>query len=79
MIEHDGYDSTADTLRHSLRVGELMGHPIRELVDRSTQHDRVRAHELARNTGQMVVELTAHADYRSPDDRRFDEKGWARP
>jgi hypothetical protein len=33
------YDSTADTLRHSLRVGELMGAPIRELVDRSVKHD----------------------------------------
>jgi hypothetical protein len=33
------YDSTPDTLRHSLRVGFLMGDAIRELVDRSTQHD----------------------------------------
>lgn len=33
------YDSTADTLRHSLRVGALMGQPIAELVERSTQHD----------------------------------------
>jgi len=33
------YDSTADTLRHSRRVGELMGRPIVELVQRSTQHD----------------------------------------
>jgi hypothetical protein len=33
------YDSTAETLRHSLRVGELMGQPIRELVDRSVKHD----------------------------------------
>lgn len=34
-----GYDSTADTLRHSLRVGELMGRIITELVARSTKHD----------------------------------------
>jgi len=33
------YDSTAETLRHSLRVGELMGALIRELVDRSVKHD----------------------------------------
>lgn len=33
------YDSTADTLKHSLRVGELMGPLIRELVDRSVRHD----------------------------------------
>jgi len=34
------YDSTADTLKHSLRVGELMAQTIRELVDRSLCHDR---------------------------------------
>lgn len=33
------YDSTADTLKHSLRVGALMGEPIKELVDRSVRHD----------------------------------------
>jgi hypothetical protein len=33
------YDSTAETLKHSLRVGELMGQLIRELVDRSVKHD----------------------------------------
>jgi hypothetical protein len=33
------YDSTAETLRHSLRVGELMGQVIRELVERSVRHD----------------------------------------
>lgn len=33
------YDSTADTLKHSLRVGELMGAAITELVHRSTRHD----------------------------------------
>ena len=33
------YDSTTETLKHSLRVGELMGEPIRELVDRSVKHD----------------------------------------
>lgn len=34
------YDSRVDTLKHSLRVGTLMGQPIRELVTRSTEHDR---------------------------------------
>ncbi len=33
------YDSRADTLKHSLRVGELMGQAITELVQRSVQHD----------------------------------------
>lgn len=33
------YDSTADTLKHSLRVGALMGVAITELVHRSVRHD----------------------------------------
>lgn len=33
------YDSTAETLKHSLRVGELMGQIISELVNRSVRHD----------------------------------------
>lgn len=39
------YDSTADTLKHALRVGELMGQPIRELVDRSVRHDRSKTED----------------------------------
>lgn len=44
-----GYDSTADTLRHSLRVGELIGKVVQQLVDRMTQHDlsKTRDPELA--------------------------------
>ena len=33
------YDSTADTLKHSRRVGELMAQAITELVERSVRHD----------------------------------------
>jgi hypothetical protein len=33
------YDSTGDTLRHSLRVGELMVQAINELSQRSVAHD----------------------------------------
>jgi hypothetical protein len=33
------YDSRADTLRHSLRVGELMVDVIGELCERSVKHD----------------------------------------
>lgn len=40
-----GYDSTADTLRHSQRVGELMAQPIHELVDRSMCHDRSKTED----------------------------------
>lgn len=39
------YDSTADTLKHALRVGELMGQPIKELVDRSVRHDRSKTED----------------------------------
>lgn len=33
------YDSTGDTLKHSLRVGALMAEAIKELTDRSVVHD----------------------------------------
>lgn len=39
------YDSTADTLRHSLRVADLMGQLIKELLDRSVQHDLSKTRE----------------------------------
>lgn len=41
----DSYDSTADTLKHALRVGELLGQTIRELVDRSISHDRSKTED----------------------------------
>lgn len=40
MSEIDAYDSRADTLIHSQRVGELMVQLAKELLDRSTCHDR---------------------------------------
>jgi hypothetical protein len=39
------YDSTADTLKHALRVGELMGQIIRDLIDRSVRHDRSKTED----------------------------------
>lgn len=39
MTDPDTYDSTGETLKHSLRVGRLMGATIKELVDRSVSHD----------------------------------------
>lgn len=44
------YDSTADTLRHSLRVADLMGEPIKELLDRSVRHDLSKTREPERAT-----------------------------
>jgi hypothetical protein len=39
------YDSTADTLNHSQRVGELMAQAIVELVDRAMRHDRSKTED----------------------------------
>lgn len=39
------YDSTTETLKHSLRVGELMGQAIAELVHRSVRHDRSKTED----------------------------------
>jgi hypothetical protein len=39
------FDSTADTLKHSQRVGELMGQMIHELLDRSMCHDRSKTED----------------------------------
>ena len=39
------YDSTADTLKHSLRVGDLVGQAISELVHRAVTHDLSKTRE----------------------------------
>jgi hypothetical protein len=39
------YDSTADTLKHALRVGELMSQLITELIGRSLRHDRSKTED----------------------------------
>lgn len=39
------YDSTADTLQHAQRVGELMAQAIRELGERSVCHDRSKTED----------------------------------
>lgn len=39
------YDSTADTLKHSQRVGELMGELIIHLIGRSNCHDHSKTQE----------------------------------
>lgn len=40
-----GFDSTADTLKHSQRVGELVVQTIKELSERSVSHDRSKTEE----------------------------------
>jgi len=49
------YDSTPDTLRHSLRVAELMGEPIKELLDRSVRHDLSKTREPERAVYDKLV------------------------
>ncbi|MFC1436699.1 DUF5662 family protein [Streptacidiphilus sp. N1-10] len=57
------FDSTADTLRHSLRVAELMGEPIKELIDRSTQHDLSKTREPELSTYDQCVPRLHEATY----------------
>lgn len=40
VIFHKGYDSTADTLKHILRVNELLHMAVKNLLGRADKHDR---------------------------------------
>jgi hypothetical protein len=57
------FDSTADTLRHSLRVAELMGEPIKELIDRSVRHDLSKTREPELAVYDQVVPRLREATY----------------
>lgn len=64
------YDSTPDTLWHSLRVAELMGELIKELLDRSVRHDLSKTREPERAVyDEFVPQLRAttygSAEYRA--------------
>jgi hypothetical protein len=61
------YDSTADTLRHSLRVGELMGQPTKELVERSTQHDHSKTADPEKETFDRVTPQLKNLTYGSDE------------
>jgi hypothetical protein len=65
------YDSTADTLKHSLRVGELMGQPIRELTTRSTQHDRSKTEDPELATFNEFTPKLKHSTYGSDEYKGF--------
>lgn len=65
------YDSTADTLRHSLRVGELMGQPITELVRRSTEHDRSKTEPPELGTFNEFTPKLQHSTYGSDEYKGF--------
>ncbi|MFE2752271.1 DUF5662 family protein [Actinosynnema sp. NPDC059335] len=61
------YDSTPDTLWHSLRVAELMGRPIKELLDRSVRHDLSKTREPERGVYDEVVPRLRAAAYGSEE------------
>lgn len=65
------YDSTADTLRHSLRVGELMGQPIRELVDRSVKHDLSKTEEPELSVFNEYTPKLKHSTYGSDEYKSY--------
>lgn len=74
----DTYDSTADTLRHSQRVGELIGQAVKELVDRSTFHDRSKTESPELETFNEFTPKLQDSTYGSPEYRAFlDEMGEA--
>jgi hypothetical protein len=65
------YDSTADTLRHSLRVGALMGDPIRELVTRSLEHDHSKTCEPEKSTFDEFTAKLKTSTYGSDEYKGF--------
>lgn len=61
------FDSTPDTFRHSLRVAELMGEPIKELLDRSIRHDLSKTREPERAVYDEIVPRLRAAAYGSAE------------
>lgn len=62
-----GYDSTGDTLRHSLRVGALMAQAITELVERSVAHDLSKVEEPERAVFDEFVPRLRDLTYGTPE------------
>lgn len=65
------YDSTADTLKHSQRVGELMVQTIAELAERSTKHDRSKTEEPELETFNRVTPRLKTSTYGSDEYKGF--------
>jgi hypothetical protein len=65
------YDSTPDTLRHSLRVAELMGELIKELLDRSVRHDLSKTREPERAVYDEFVPRLRATAYGSVEHRNL--------
>lgn len=65
------YDSTAETLKHSRRVGELMGRPIKELIDRSTKHDLSKTQPPEKAIFDEFTPKLKHSTYGSEEYKSF--------
>ena len=65
------YDSTAETLKHSQRVGELMVQTITELAERSTKHDRSKTQDPELETFNEMTPKLKDATYGSEEYKGF--------
>ena len=65
------YDSTADTLKHALRVGELMMQIIAELGERSVSHDRSKTEPPELDVYNEYTPKLEHSTYGSDEYRGF--------
>jgi hypothetical protein len=65
------YDSTAETLKHSQRVGELMVQTISELAERSTKHDRSKTQDPELETFNEMTPKLKDATYGSEEYKGF--------
>jgi len=69
MIEQ--FDSTADTLKHSQRVGELLAPTINELVARAMVHDRSKTEDPELACFNAFTPKLKHSTYGSPEYKDF--------
>lgn len=65
------YDSTADTLKHSQRVGELMVQAITELSERSVRHDRSKTEPPELDVFNEFTPKLRHSTYGSDEYKGF--------
>jgi len=65
------YDSTAETLKHSLRVGALMSAAIKELADRSVRHDLSKTQDPELAVFNEYTPKLEHSTYGSDEYKGF--------
>lgn len=65
------YDSTADTLKHSQRVAELLGPLVAELITRGNTHDRSKTEEPELAVFNEFTPKLKHSTYGSEEYKGF--------